>query len=731
VDIESLPSPTPRLAILSQAHRRTFWAALLLALFTLVVFWPAIRSEFTCYDDPDYVTHNPHVQAGLTWPGLSWAFGRLHGEQTYWHPLAWVSHMADCQLFGLNPVGHHLVNVLLHVLNTVLVFLVFGRMTGVFWRSLVLAALFALHPLQVDTVAWVAERKNLLSTLFWLLTMWAYVRYTDGGRMNGERGREPPASRLTRRAACYYVLALLFFALGLMCKPVLVTLPFVLLLLDYWPLERLQPSSLAQPVQPPSPLVPRLPLLWLRVAEKAPFILLAIASSVITIASHRALKGMMGAAAGLPLEPRVENAVVSYVRYLGKAVWPVRLAVFYPHPVSWPMGTVILCGLLLAGLSVLAVGSARQRPYLLVGWFWFLGVLVPFIGLLQAGAQAMADRFAYVPLLGLFLAVVWGAGDIAIHWRHRSFALAALATAACLACLALTRRQIEYWKNDETLFRHALAVTEDNDVAHVNLAFRLVNRGALDEAIGHYEAAIRLSPLDADTHSSLAYALARKRRLSEAAAEYEEALRLKPDDGELHNDLGITLAAEGRVDDAIAHYREALRLKADLPQVHYNLGSALMSRGAYAEAAAQFNEVLRVSPDVAAAHYQLGMACLKQQQIPAAVDHWRAAVRLKPQWPDLLNNLAWVLATDPHAELRNGAEAVRLALRAAELAGTNDLRVLDTLAAAYAETGRFAEAAGTMEHAMALAEARQTTNSLAEFRHRLDLYRKRTPYRAE
>jgi protein O-mannosyl-transferase len=837
VDTDNPPSPKAKLAVLSRRLNRDFWAGVVLALLTLGVFWPVTWHGFTCYDDPDYVTNNPHVQAGLTWQGLSWAFGQLHGEHTYWHPLTWVSHMVDYQLFGSEPAGHHLVNVLFHALNAVLVFLVFRRMTRAFWRCAVLAGLFALHPLQVDTVAWVAERKNLLSAFFWLLAMWAYAGYAEGrrrkaecriqdaqaGNGDGTSPLTPHDSKFDLPAFIFYLLSLLFCALGLMCKPVLVTLPFVLLLLDYWPLQRLRLSTLnAQPST-----------LRRLVAEKVPFFLLATVSSVITIFGHRALMGLVGAAAGLPLQARIENALISYVRYLGKTVWPSRLAVFYPHPVSWAIWIVVLSTLLLLALSALAVANARRRPYLFVGWFWFLGVLVPFNGLIQAGSQAMADRFAYVPLLGLFLALVWGVYDLAARWRYHAFALPACATAAALLCLALTRQQVAYWKDDETLFRHALAVTENNAEAHYNLGMRLASRGAFDEAIRHYEEAIRIIPEDVDSHNGLGYALTVKGRLAEAMDQFRASLRLNPRDAPAHNNLGNLLARQHRVDEAIQHFTESLRWDTNNPEAHYNLGLALAGRGSYPEAIAhyraalevwpdrtnvrndlgealaragqiaeairqyllvlqqnpgdlrvrcslgsaftrqerlsealeqyreaarlapnsaetqyqlgivfakkqdwpdaarQFRLALQLDPNFAAAHYQLGMVFLLQRQMAETIEQWREAARLSPDWPDPLNNLAWVLATAPGPGLRDGPEAVRLATRARELAGTNDIRVLDTLAAAYAETGRFADATNTIQEAITLAQAAQATNSVADFRRRLQLYQSQQPYRSE
>jgi protein O-mannosyl-transferase len=799
--------------------RRTPFACVLLAATTLAVYWPVLSNSFTNYDDTYYVTENAQVQSGVSWEGLAWAFGSLHGEHTYWHPLTWASHMIDYELFGLKAWGHHLVNLLFHAVNSVLVFLVFRRMTGAFWRCAVLAVLFALHPLQVDTVAWVAERKNLISALFWLLTMWAYAKYAaGGGRRVAETGQrtsniQHPTSNVEHvpPSTHFYLLSLLFFALGLMCKPVLVTLPFALLLLDYWPLRRLA-------------LNPLLPLL----REKLPFFALAGISCLVTIMAHRGL-GMLDVTSGPPPGLRMENAIVSYVRYLGSTFWPMNLAVFYPYPTAWPLGKVLLSGLLLLGVSALVGGAARQRPYLLVGWFWFLGVLVPFIGLVQAGWQAMADRFAYLPLVGLFLALVWGAHGLAGRWRHGLAAAAVLALAAAVCCAALTRRQIGYWKDDESLFRRALAVTADNGLARLNLGAALNAKGQFEEAVGHLQEAVRLNPATETAHINLAYALARQQRLAEAVSEYEAALRLRPDDAGVHNDLGLTLARQGRADEAINHYREALRLKSGFAEAHYNLGLTLAERGWYAEAAAhlqeavrlrpqqvstrqklaevlavqqrlevasepyrealqtnpndagahadlgrvmldarqpaeaiehcaeaarlapkdaeiqyqfgvalaqggqaekaarQFELALELDPQLATAHYALGVICQQQQRVPDALKHWREAARLSPQWPDPLNNQAWVLATDPSDSIRNGAEAVMLAQRAVELVGTNNVGVLDTLAAAYAEAGRFAEAITIARQAQAM--ARGQAELAEQIRQRLALYNSNQPYR--
>jgi protein O-mannosyl-transferase len=592
----------------------------LLAAMVVGVYWPVLSHGFTGYDDPQYVTENSRVRSGLGWRGVAWAFASLHGEHTYWHPLTWISHMADYQMFGLRAWGHHLINLLLHALNTVLVFQVFRRMTGVLWRCVLLAGLFALHPLQVDTVAWVAERKNLLSACFWLLTMYAYVRYAEKARPTAAS----QASNLHLPAIVFYLLSLGCFALGLMCKPTLVTLPFVLLLLDYWPLRRAGLNS------QPSPLSAILLLL----REKLPFFALAAASCLLTILAHRRL-GMLEGAAGPSLDLRVENALVSYIRYLGNALWPLKLAVFYPHPNSWPAWKVVVSVLLLLTVSGAAVRAQRTRPYFFVGWFWFLGVLVPFIGVVQVGLQAMADRFMYVPLLGLLTALIWGAHDLSACWRCHRIAVAG-AVAAALLFAGLTWRQIGFWKDDLTLWNHALAVGGQNDFASHNLAAAYFNQG-------------------------------------------------------------VTLVREGNLEHA--------------------------SR--------QFHLALEHDPQLATAHYALGNLCQQQGRTPEALKHWREAARLAPQWPEPINNLAWVLATDPRAEVRDGAEALKLATRAVQQVGPGNVNVLDTLAAAYAEEGRFAEASATARQAEAEALTQGQVELAQRIQRRLALYASGQPFRDE
>src|ERR1039458_9547141 len=399
--------------------RRDWQIMALLAAATVAVFWQVSRHEVVNFDDPAYVTHTPMVQQGLTWPGVAWAFGELHGEATYWHPVTWLSHMLDCQLFGLKPAGHHLSSLFLHTLNTILLFVLLRRMTGQRAPSAMVAALFALHPLQVDSVAWIAERKNVLSTVFFMLTLWAYVRYVEDGRQKTKASAAHLKSSITHHPSLFYALSLVLFALGLMSKPMLVTLPFVLLLLDYWPLQRCQPAlgSLkpsARRFHPSSFILH--PLLL----EKLPFLALSAASSLVTIQAHASL-GALVSAEQLPVSYRLANAVVAAALYLRKLVWPVDLSVFYMHPGQWPAEAVFGSALLLLGLTALTVWQARRRPYLIVGWLWFLGTLVPVIGLVQAHVQALADRFAYVPAIGVFVMVVWAAAEWAARLRNADF----------------------------------------------------------------------------------------------------------------------------------------------------------------------------------------------------------------------------------------------------------------------------------------------------------------------
>jgi protein O-mannosyl-transferase len=599
---------------------------LLLFLVVVGVFLPALRHDFIYYDDPGFVMENPHVTGGLTWANVKWAF--LHAGFDYWRPLSWLSHMADCQIFGLDPWGHHLTSILLHALNTLLVFAVWRKMTGAVWRSLLVAALFGLHPLHVESVAWIAERKDVLGTFFWLLTLWVYAHWVQ--------------QRAVQRtgASIFYVMTLALFVLGLMSKPMLVTVPGVLLLLDFWPLNRLGPNPRRQPGAVVRSLV----------IEKIPFFALAAATGVFTVLVQERI-GALKTVAGYPWPGRVANALMAYCQYLGKCVFPARLAVFYPYPLNHSVGLAVLAGVLLAGITIAVCGLHRSRPYLLVGWFWFLGTLVPVIGLVQVGEQSMADRYSYMPLVGVFLMAAWAAGDGAARWPQQLGRLGATAGAILAACIVLTSRQLGYWQTSATLFRHALAVTEDNWAAHAYLGYALSKSPArLSEAIAEYQEALRIAPQFAVSHNYLGNALVKvPGRLAEAGAEFQAALRLDPELADAHSNLATILSqTPGRLPEAIAEYRAALRLRPDAAEIHNYLGLALARLpGGQPEAIVEFRTALRLKPDSAAMHFNLGLALAALPDLPAAMVEFQAALKLDPANAEAHHGLGLALARIP------------------------------------------------------------------------------------
>jgi Flp pilus assembly protein TadD len=555
--------------------------------------------DFVNFDDDDYVTANPVVLRGLTWHGVAWAFTTEHAVN--WHPLTWLSHMLDVQLYGLDAGAHHLTNLLFHIGNTLLLFGLLHRMTGALGRSAFVAGLFAVHPLHVESVAWVAERKDVLSTLFWMLTLWAYIEYV----------KRPDLRQSSRRR---YAAVLLFFALGLMAKQMLVTLPLVLLLLDFWPLGRVgigpNPAGGWAPARDGWATAGR--LVW----EKLPLLALAAASSIATFVIHQR-GGAVIILSAIPLQLRIENALVSYVVYIGKMLWPAGLAVLYPYPQSLSAWSVAVAFVTLTGISVAVIWAAPRRPYLPVGWFWYLGTLVPVIGLIQVGDQAIADRYTYIPLIGLFIIVAWGVPDLLVRWPLRRVVLPkiALPAAACLvilACAITARGQLEYWEDSTTLWTHTLAVTTRNNIAHNNLGATLADQGKTDEAIAHYSEALRIKSDYADAHNNLGVALADQGKLDEAIAHYSEALRIKPGYSDAHSNLGIALADQGNLDEAIAQFTEALRINPDSAKAHNNLGVALASQGKLDEAIAQFTEALQVKPDYADARNNLELALARR-----------------------------------------------------------------------------------------------------------------------
>jgi tetratricopeptide (TPR) repeat protein len=605
--------------------KRVLWILLALIAVNVIIYAPVRHYDFVEVDDPLTIRDNPHVAGGLAWPNVVWAFTK--GYAGYWMPLTFLSHMVDVQLYGLNAGSHHVTNLLLHIANTILLFGLLYRMTAALGRSAFVAGLFAAHPLHVESVAWVTERKDVLSTMFWLLALWAYVGYT----------RQPRWDR--------YLRVLLFFALGLMAKPMLVTLPFALLLLDVWPLRRVALWT-DEPGRPGSTARRQLWSAGLRlVREKIPLFALAAVSSVIAFVAQR----QAGAVTGLDITPitlRVENALLSYVAYIGKMLWPARLAVLYPFPQSLPAWQVIGAVLILAGVSFAVMKAARRYPYLSVGWFWYLGTLVPVIGLVRIGLQAMADRFTYVPLIGLFVIVSWGALDLLSHWPALRRALPVAAGFMILACTMGARGQVRYWENNVTLWTRATKVLlgMDNYHAHIDLGTILRDQGRLSEAISHFSEAVRLKPDSADAHYNLGMALARQGRTDEAIASFSQAVRIKPDSADTNYDLGLSLARQGRIDEAIASFSEAARLKPDFAAAHLNLGLALAGQGKNREATASFSEAVRLKPDSAEARHNLGLALASQGRIDEAIASFSEVVRLKPDFAEAHSDLGLALS---------------------------------------------------------------------------------------
>lgn len=566
---------------------------------TLTVFWPALHCDFVNYDDPDYFTANAHVATGLTPASVRWAFTTGHASN--WHPLTWLSLMLDADLFGKNPAGPHFTNLFFHAANAVLLFLLLRNLTGTIWRSAFVAALFALHPLHVESVAWISERKDVLSTFFGLLSLLSY------------------ASHLKENRPRALWLAPLFFALSLMAKPMLVTLPFLLLLLDWWPLQRFAPLNFRANISR---------LLF----EKIPYFVLSIASCVITLITQRN-GGAVAALVKFPLPERIENAFVSYARYVGKTFWPAALATPYPHPGHWELPLVIYSVALIAGLSAGAILFARRFPFVFTGWFWFVGALIPVIGLVQVGNQAMADRYAYVPLIGVFIGLVWGVQAVCANWRLPKNFFVILAAVIFFAAAALTRSQLAYWQNSGTLFRHTLAVTKNNYLAWNDLGTYLSSQGQAMEALECFQKSLAINPDDADTFYNFGNALTKLGQPDQAINNYRRALEINPSHADALDNLGFVLAAKKQFAEAVTCFEKALRLDPDSAGAHNNLAAVLFMEQRFADAAQHYREALRLTPDNPQIYCNLGDALVRQGQISEAVQNYQTALRLRPDDP--------------------------------------------------------------------------------------------------
>jgi len=614
--------PEPRL--LPRPAGSAIALCLLLVGLVALGFLPTLGNGFVNFDDTVYVYENAHVQGGVTLAGIRWAFTNL--EAGFWHPLTWLSIMLDCQLYGRRALGHHLTSVLLHAANTTLLFVLFRRMTGATWRSFVVAALFGLHPLHVEPVAWAADRKDVLCTLFWLLTILIYVRYVEA------KERRRPGSAFQLPSSACYLLSLLFFVCGLMSKTMVVTLPLILLLLDWWPLRRFQHKTQDSGNRTLGPLL----------LEKLPFLAVALAGGFLTILAERGI-GALATTTRIPVTDRVANAVLSCVRYLLQTAWPRDLAVFYPYPATFSVWSVAGAALLLAAGSAFVWRASRTCPWFCFGWAWYLVTLLPVIGLIQVGSHAHADRYTYIPLIGIFTLLVWGACDLAARWRYRTAALSTVAVLVISLCMIFTRHQVAYWRNTETLLGHAIAVTRDNALACNNLGTALASQGRLEEAIGFLREAARLNPDDAGAHDNLGAALARQGRLDEAVHYLREAVRLNPAHAGARNDLGAALGQQGRLEEALEQLQLAVELAPGDAGAHCNLGDALASLERFDDAIRQYQTAIRIRPNYPEACCNLGIALGRTGRLDEAINRFQEALQLRPDYPAARNGLRAVL----------------------------------------------------------------------------------------
>jgi len=670
-----------------------------LVLAVLVVFAQTARFQFVNYDDEESVYSNPVVAQGLSIQAVGWAF--THAQTSNWIPLSTLSHMLDCQLFGLNAGGHHLVNVLWHAANAVLLFLVLRQMTGSLWRSAFVAAVFAVHPLRAESVAWVSERKDVMSGFFFILAIGAYVRY------------------VRRPSGAGYSAVVLLFVAGLLAKSMVATLPFVLLLLDYWPLGRFSD--------------------WQRfgalVREKIPLFALSAAScataalvpGLIITDSHR-----------LSLLERIANALVSYVVYLRQMIFPAGLAPVYPIiPNGQPPPRVCAAFLLVGATSALVVAWRKQHPGLLIGWLWYLGMLFPVIGIIQISSDAShADRYTYLPEIGLAIAGTWAVADWGVRREHRRVILVLLMATAFGALIGCGYHQTSYWRTGESLWTRELACTSDNSTAHVYLGAALAREGKSELAIEQYRMALAIAPDNlaalnnlGTTLASEGTAAANHTKVQQAIACFRNALQIDPASKVTHYNLGVALASNGEMGAAMVQYRQALVIDPDFADAHLNLGNALRKSGQLDEAITHLRKVVKIKPDYATAYSTLGLVFLERGNVQEAIDSWKQALGIKPDQADVQNNLAWLLATTPEGSLRDGAKAVALAEQANHLSRGGNLKILRTLAAAYAEAGRFGDAAATARRALELGVAQKNHDLTAALQKEMSLYEANTPMR--
>jgi len=721
---------------------------------TLAAYEPIRHNGFVSYDDPQYITENANIKTGITWQSLGRSFTEPH--YFMWHPLTTLSHKLDWRLFGPNPLGHHLVNVMFHIVNALLLFWILTNITGTTWPSAFVAAVFALHPLQVESVAWASERKTVLSGLFWFLTIAVYIWFT----------KRPSLKR--------YIFLFLVYGLCIMTKPVVVTLPLVLILLDYWPLERAGKVSSGR-----------------LVAEKIPLLILSAILSVITFAAQH--KGGAVVALGkISLGDRIGNMFTSYISYIGETIWPTELAVIYPYrSTSFSDASTVGCIILFVLMLFLSIYIGRQRKYLAVGWLWYIGILVPVIGLIQSGSQAMANRYMYIPILGLLIIVAWGVKDLISNKRNLQIVAAISAGAVLTTALILTRTQVRYWQDSLTLFEHTLRVTENNQIAENSYGCALFDLGRENEAILHLNKALKINPLSKDTRCNLGKVFLKEGKLNEAIACFNEVAKQDENHAEAHYNLGVAFGRQKRYDEAIQHFNKVLKIDPHYPDAYKKIGLALYESGRNDEAIALFNGILQKNEGSAEAHYNLAVALVRQKKFDEAIEHLAKALKIDPNYPDArnrmglamlatdrfdeaienfkkalqtntrqaevyanlgstyhqlgeyeqaisnwtraveldpnnvsaLNNLAWTLATVNDASLQDANKAIGLARRACELTKDEKAEQLDTLAAAYAAAGRFEEAVKTAKQAIDAAKAEGKEDQISEIQSHMELYK--------
>ena len=632
---------------------RTGGLLLMLALVTAALYWPTIHQDFIVIDDDEYVSENPWVNEGMSWEAARWAFTSFYAAN--WHPLTWISHQADWSVYGAFAGGHHLTNLLLHTLNTLLLFLLLRKLTANTSGSWVVAAAFAWHPLHTESVAWIAERKDLLSTLCLIGTIWAYAGYA------GVRRRETTSGGVEGRTRAwgYYSGALLIYAAGLMCKPMLVTLPCLLLLLDYWPLQR-----------GADPLTNQAAGAWGKLlADKLPFLALAAGACLLTVAAQKA-GGAIKTTGEVPLALRAFNALSAYGAYLRQTIWPNPLCVFYPLPNHLPVAAGLTCALLLAASIWLALRRRRDHPWLITGWLWFLGSLVPVIGLVQVGRQAHADRYMYIPSIGLLVAAVWAGQHLMRRWPQCKPMAIGLSATGLTACVALTHQQLKHWDNSVALMTYALAHTPNN----------------------------------ATSQNTMGAALAKAGRGQEAMAHYRESLRLEPKGFLARLNLGVELANAGQLEDAEQQFARALEQSPHSEVLLNNLGAARARQGNYAEALAQFREAIRWHPTHPKAYYHAAMALQALGEAGEAVTNYAAVLRLDPRSPVTLDRLAGLFARCPIAPYHQPDMAVRLAKQATAMTHDEIANYLNTLATAYAAAGQYTNAITASQNAIRIAQ---------------------------